>query len=101
VSYPHFELNRVKLAMRMGDKYRLGDIGLREWQKLSDDVSMEADEIVSKLVHMAQALPDLVTEIAHRATNAGLAGAVIDRLSTRLIGRSRICLGKLGVRQRS
>ena len=95
--YSQFDLNRVKLAMKVGDKYRLRDIGRREWGKLSSDIKIDADELIGKLIHIAEALPDLVADIAHRATTAGLEHVVIERLSTRLIGRARVCLGKLGV----
>jgi serine/threonine-protein kinase HipA len=95
--YSQFDLNRVKLAMKVGDKYRLRDIGRREWGKLSSDLTIDADELTGKLIQMAEALPDLVADIARSATTAGLEHVVIKRLSTRLIGRSRVCLDKLGV----
>ena len=94
--YSQFDLNRVKLAMKIGDKYRLRDIGRREWTKLATDIKTDADEIIAKLIHMAEALPDVATDIVHRATTAGLEQAALERLSTRLIARSRVCLNKLG-----
>lgn len=93
--YPQFDLNRIKLAMKVGDKYRLRDIGRREWTKLANDIKTDPDELIARLIHMAQALPDLATNIAHRAVTAGLEPPALERLSTRLIARSRACLSKL------
>lgn len=95
--YSQFDVDRVKLAMKIGDKYRLRDIGQREWNKLARDIKLDAGELIENLTRMAQALPDLVTDIAHRATTAGLERITIERLATRLIARSRICLNKLGL----
>ncbi len=93
--YPRFDLDRVKLAMKVGDKYRLRDIGRREWERLSGEVKANTDELIGTLIHMAETLPDLIADTAHAATAAGLKPAVIEPLSTRLIGHSRVCLRKL------
>lgn len=93
--YSQFDLNRVKLAMKIGDRYRLRDIGRREWGKLSSDVKANADELIGKLTHMAGSLPDLIADTARRAVEAGLQQAIVERLSSRLVDHSRACLGKL------
>ena len=94
--YPQFDVDRVKLAMKIGDKYRLREIGRREWTKLANEVKVNADELIAKLIHMSESLPDLITDLAHTVTGAGLDRTVIENLSTRLIDRARRCRGKLG-----
>jgi len=93
--YPQFDLARVKLTMKVGDKYRLRDIGRREWEKLSRDVSVNTDEVIGRLVQVAAALPDLIADAARSAIAAGLEHAAIQLLNTRLTDRARICLSKL------
>lgn len=90
--YDRFDTQRVKLAMRVGGKYRLNEIGRRQWEKAAGEIRMDFDELEAKLVHMAQEIPDLATDIARRSTSAGLGKEVIDRLCTKLIGRSRVCV---------
>jgi serine/threonine-protein kinase HipA len=97
--YPRFDLNRVKLAMKIADKYRLRDIGRREWERLAGEVKANADELVGTLIRMAETLPDPIAETARAATAAGLAPAAIERLSAALIAHSRVCLRKLRGRQ--
>jgi serine/threonine-protein kinase HipA len=93
--YAQFDLNRVKLAMKIGDKYRLRDIGRREWERLSSDVKANADEFIGKLTRMAEALPNLIADTARTAIGAGLQESVVERLSARLIGHAHVCLSKL------
>ena len=98
--YAQFDLTRVKLAMRVADKYRLREIGRREWERLSSDMKVDADEFIGKLVQVAEALPDLIADTTRSAIAAGLEHAVIQLLNTRLTERARICLGKLIGRMR-
>jgi serine/threonine-protein kinase HipA len=93
--YAQFDLNRVKLAMKVGDTYRLRDIGRREWEKLSSEVKVNVDELLATLTRMAETLPDRIADTARAAIGAGLQQTVVERLSTRLAGHSRVCLGKL------
>lgn len=93
--YPQFDVNRVKLAMKIGDTYRLQRVGLREWRKLFAEVKLDADVFVSRIAQMAHAIPDHVADIARQIGATGLKHEVIGRLATRLTGRSRLCAKQL------
>lgn len=93
--YAQFDVNRVKLAMRIGGKYRLREVGLREWQKLASELKWDAEALVARVSEMAQAIPDLLAQIGAEARAAGLSHPVIERLIARLAGRSRLCATQL------
>ena len=93
--YAQFDFKRVKLAMKIADQYRLRDIGRREWEKLSRDLKVNADELLGRLIQLAEALPDRIADTARAAIAAGLQPTVIERLSTRLIDHARACGGQL------
>jgi serine/threonine-protein kinase HipA len=93
--YAQFDVNRVKLAMKVGDRYRIQQVGLREWRKLAADLRLDADALVSRLTRMAQEIPDRLADIGREARAAGLAHPIMDRLITRLRGRSRLCAKQL------
>lgn len=95
--YAQFDVNRVKLAMKIGDRYRIRQIGLREWQKLAVDLRLDADALVSRLARVTQEIPDRLADIGREARAAGLEHPIIDRLITRLVGRSRLCARQLGI----
>jgi serine/threonine-protein kinase HipA len=89
--YDKFGRRKVKLAMKIGGKYKLSLIGLRQWQKFAREVCIEADELVERLASMAKQLPDKVNTVRTRARKEGLDEAIIERLATRLIERAGEC----------
>ena len=95
VPYPQFDVNRVKLAMEVGDRYLLREVGLREWRKLATELRIDADALIMRLIRMAREIPDRLTDIGREVRNAGLEHPVIERLVTRLSGRARLCAKQL------
>ncbi len=93
--YARFDVNRVKLAMKVGDKYRLRDITAREWRKAATDFRMDPEAVVARVVRMTEEMPDRTEDLANKLRAAGLDHPVIDRLRTRLIGRARADLTSL------
>lgn len=90
--YPQFELKRAKLAMKIADRYQIQSIGRREWLKIARQLQLPSDTLLERIIHMAEAIPDLAAEVGNEMAQAGLTSAVIDRLVTRLAGRARGCL---------
>jgi serine/threonine-protein kinase HipA len=89
--YNDIDLHKARLAMKIGDEYRLLQIGLRNWQKLARDLRLDAGELIDRLLGMAEKLPDEISKARARAAKEGLNQVVIDRLSTRLIERIQGC----------
>jgi serine/threonine-protein kinase HipA len=89
--YDEFDTQKLKLAMKVGGEYRLGRIGLRQWQKFARETRFNADELIARLGSMARQLPDEAGDARRRAQAEGLDNAIIDRLATRLIERAGEC----------
>ena len=90
--YDAFNRHKVKLAMKIGNEYKLDDIGVRQWQKFAGVARVDADALVARLKDMADQLPDEVSAARKHAQKSGLDHAVIDRLAERVIehvGRCR------------
>ena len=49
---------KLKFAMKVGGRYLLDDIGLRQWIKLSGEIRISTDEMIDRWQEMARALPD-------------------------------------------
>lgn len=90
-----FDLQRIKLAMKIGGDYRLRDIGLRQWQKLSADLKTDSEPFVQRISEMAAALPDALPTIRQAAEADGLDHPLIERLSTMLTERAQRCVQML------
>jgi serine/threonine-protein kinase HipA len=98
LAYPQFDVHKVKLAMKVGGKYRLWDVHEREWRKLAEEARIEPDALTRRIVRMAAAIPDLITGIAGRAREEGLSHAVVGRLTKQISTRARLCLTQLSRR---
>src|SRR5262249_30310442 len=94
--YSRFDVNRVKLAMKVGEHYRMRAIGRRGWIRTADQLRVESDSVIARIHHMAVAIPDLATQIGTETRGAGIADPIVDRLVTRLVGRARLCLKQIG-----
>ena len=93
--YPRFDVNRVKLAMKIGERYRMSEIRRSDWLKSAEQLRLDSEPLLERIVHMAEAIPDLAPEVGAELKHAGLTDPVIDRLVTRLVGRARLCLKRI------
>lgn len=91
--YNDIDPRKAKLAMKIGDDYRLHHIGRSEWRKLAVTVKGDADILVERMRSMARRLPDLVATEATRAKADGLTHPVVDKLAEALIDRARPLAG--------
>jgi serine/threonine-protein kinase HipA len=94
--YDGVDMQKIKLAMKIGGEYKLSQIGLRHWQTFARETRVDADEVIAGLILMAQQLPDTLTAVCGRAKQEGLDNAVIGRLAAQLIARSKECERVLG-----
>lgn len=89
--YDDLDFQRLKLAMKIGKEYRLGDIGLRQWVTLAQDLRLDPDVTVGRVAKMATRLADQVPPVREGALGQGLAHPVVDRLAERIVQRAEHC----------
>lgn len=89
--YDGIDLQKVKLAMKIGGEYKITQIGLRQWQKFAREMRIEAGELIESLVSMAKRLPNEVNVARARAQKEGLKEAIIERLAAQLVKRAGEC----------
>ena len=94
--YPRFDINRIKLAMKVGDRYRMSEIRRGDWLRTADQLQLDPDSLLARIRHMAEAIPDLSVEISAELKHTGLAEPILDRLVKRLGARARLCLKQIG-----
>ena len=93
--YPRFDVNRIKLAMKVGDRYRMSEIRRGDWLETADQLQLDPDPLLARIRHMAEAIPDLSSEISAELKQAGLLEPILDRLVKRLGARARLCLKQI------
>ncbi len=89
--YDRVDLQKVKMAMKIGGEYKLTHIGLRQWQKFAREMRIEPDKLIELLLSMAKKIPDEVNAARVRAREEGLKEAIIEPLATQLVKRAREC----------
>jgi serine/threonine-protein kinase HipA len=83
---------KMRLAMRVGDKYRLRDIGARDWWRLADALRIDRDVVTTRVKELAAQIPDEANDLHARMFQEGLIHPTVDRLRDRLIERVAQCV---------
>ena len=89
--YDRIDLHRAKLAMKIGNEYKLLNIRRRHWQRLAEEVRIDPERVFARLAEMAEQLPDAVRDIREAARREGLDQPVVERLEARLVEWAKGC----------
>ena len=89
--YDDVDIQKIKLAMKIGGEYKLSLISLRDWHKFARETRLDPDKVIAGLNSMAEQLPDIVTAVRAQAQKDGLDNAIIGRLAQHLIARAMQC----------
>lgn len=89
--YDEFQMQKIKLSMKVGGEYRLRDIGLRQWRKLALEVRVNEERLIDRLVAMANHIPDAIADLGATARRDGLDQPVVERFETRVVERANEC----------
>jgi serine/threonine-protein kinase HipA len=95
--YDDVDMQKLKLAMKIGGEYKLSQIGLRDWQKFARETRLDPDKVIAGLISMAERLPDNVATVRAQAQKDGLDSAIVGRLAEHLIAGAKQCGRLLGV----
>jgi serine/threonine-protein kinase HipA len=93
--YPDFNPHKTRLAMRIGDKYRLRDIDAHAWAKLTKQLRLDGPWWRDRLRDMARALPDRVACVERQCRNAGVTHPILGALAEALRQRAASCTREL------
>jgi serine/threonine-protein kinase HipA len=89
--YRDIDLKKARFAMKIGGKYEVSMIGLRQWEKQARELRVEPEALIERIDEMARKLPDLVNGARVRAEKQGLKRAIIERLAAGLTERAGEC----------
>jgi serine/threonine-protein kinase HipA len=89
--YEHLDARRLKLAMKIGGKYRVAEIGVYQWQKLERALGLDEGRVITRAREMAAQVPDLMTAVREEATVAGLVHPIVARLAAEIVSRAQRC----------
>lgn len=85
---------RASLAMKVGGKYRLREIGAREWKKFSAEMKMDVLSSLEGIRSLAEALPEAAHDIGAEMRRQGLNHPVVQRLIDGIEERATECVAQ-------
>jgi serine/threonine-protein kinase HipA len=89
--YPDIDIQKARSSLKIGNEYRLRNIGKYQWQKLAQGVSVDADALTARIVEIADAVLENIPEVTKRTKKKGLDHPLIDRLAKKLTVRVAAC----------
>ncbi len=89
--YATHGIRKLTLAMKIGGKYRLHDIGGHAWHKLALELGRAPEHQRAKIASMCNALPDLAAEVLQRTSADGLLHPGLSELAQKIQERARAC----------
>ncbi|MBT2143736.1 MULTISPECIES: type II toxin-antitoxin system HipA family toxin [unclassified Rhodanobacter] len=93
--YPALRQDKLAMAMKIGNTYRLRDIRRHHWETLLRDLRVNADAALARIAGMAAALPDHADELARSMQREGLTHPILDQLPSLLADSAREKLSRL------
>ena len=90
--YQTINLQKAKLAMKIGGEYRLRNIRLRHWKRFAADLRLDEAWLMERIRTMAASLPDHTTSIRNELEADGLSHITMTRLAQRLKARAASCM---------
>ncbi len=79
------------LAMKIGNQYKIRQIGLREWKKAASELRIDHDAIRVRIVELAKQIPEAATQVQRDMKDKGITHDVIQRLVSALHERCTAC----------
>ncbi len=86
-----FDVRKLRLAMKIGGEYLLGDITLRQWSKFASSVRLDEAQVRRTCLELAERLPDALADVIRIARADGLQHSVLQRLCDGLTARAIRC----------
>jgi len=87
--YTDATLRRTKLAMSIGGKYKVNEIGAAEWRKFADEVKVAPEIVQQSLRRVVAAIPDAAATVRRAAERDGLDRSVVRKLAGALEARAK------------
>jgi serine/threonine-protein kinase HipA len=87
-AYPDINPKKAKLAMKLGGKYRLEEIGLTEWRAFARKARVSEEALLERLFAMQRALPDCLGSELRGLEREGVKHPVFARIRSELIRRA-------------
>lgn len=96
LAYESMPEQKIKLAMKIGGKYRVRDVGPHAWHKCATELRLDPDSVLAGVARMAAAIPDQVSALREKEQKKGLSHPIVGKLVDEIILRAGRCARVMG-----
>jgi serine/threonine-protein kinase HipA len=89
--YHDIDIEKAKFAMKIGNEYRLRNIGVYHWRKLAQELHVDPEIIIPRIDNIGQELTAQIPEVVRRVRRDGLKHTIVNRLAKALTNRIIAC----------
>jgi serine/threonine-protein kinase HipA len=94
--YPQrIDLQKAKLAMKIGGSYRLREIRRSHWESCARDLRMPAKDLIARAESMIERMAQAVPQVADLLHREGIDEPVVGRLVDTVAAHSLVCRERL------
>ncbi|MDE2247708.1 MAG: type II toxin-antitoxin system HipA family toxin, partial [Xanthomonadaceae bacterium] len=87
--YPMLRQDKLAMAMKIGNTYRLRDIRRHHWESLLRSARVDIEATLARIAGMAEALPDHASDLARGMRDGGLDHPTLQQLPALLADSAR------------
>jgi serine/threonine-protein kinase HipA len=88
-AYPHLNPRKAKLAMKIGGRYRLDEIGVVTWGELADKLHLDSGAVIDRVRGLGSQIPERLATECDRLRSSGLDHPVLARIERDVSARVR------------
>jgi serine/threonine-protein kinase HipA len=94
-AYRSLDPHKLKLAMKVGNSYRIREIGVRHWQTFAKQAELDDGYIVERARVLARAVATQAAQLGEIAQRHELDHPIVERLMTTLSKQAELCERRL------
>ncbi|MBL9116829.1 MAG: type II toxin-antitoxin system HipA family toxin [Verrucomicrobiaceae bacterium] len=79
------------LAMKVGNHYKLREIGMREWKKAAKELRYDEDKLIQRIRKIATDLPAAALDVETELSKSGIQHSVCKRMTLAIRERAEEC----------
>ena len=83
-----------RFAMKIGDKYEIGELYPRHWERFAKDVGLAAPQVRRRLLDLARRLPERAREVQAQMSARGQSRPIVERVVGTIEERVRQITGR-------
>lgn len=93
--YARLDVNKLKLAMKLGGEYQLRMIGIRNWNKLASEIHQNETAVLDPVRNIAGRMEDAARTVQRNLTASGLTHPLVERMADGITLRTKALLKRL------